>query len=536
MARNGSGTFSSPYPNFVSGTVISSTQVDANNSDIATALTQSIAVDGQSTVTGNIPLSTYKLTGVGAGSAATDSLTLGQAQAEAMHWCGTAGGTADAITLAPTPAITAYAAGQRFVWKASGSVNTGATTVAISGLGAIALQNNGSALAAGQHQANRVFMGILDTATTMQVMQVEISATDPLIVTSITGLTSINSGQIGGRRNIIYNGEMKVAQRSTSETGLGAAGGYFTLDRWNIGLGAASAGRFTMAQITDGPAGFANCTKLSCTTADTSIAAGEQLIVNQPLEGQDLHQIKKGTALAEQLTVSFWVKGNASATYVAELFDSDNTRQISKTFAVTTSWAKITLTYPADTTGVFADDNAASLYLILWLHGGSTYTSGTLNSSAWAASTNANRAVGISSFFDATSRTLFITGVQMEIGATATEFESSTYGEELALCQRYYEVMGIGSLSGVAATTSIITCSGSYVIQKRAAPTAVLLDTTPTFFQAGTGVKTGSSSAIASSVLGVSGCRLDINGFSALTVGKGEFSNSADMASLESEL
>jgi hypothetical protein len=186
MARNGSGTYSNPYPNFVSGTVISSAETDANNSDIATALTQSIAVDGQAVVTANIPLATHKLTGVSAGSAATDSLSLGQAQAEAFIWCGTAGGSADAITLAPSPAITAYAAGQRFVWMASSSVNTGATTVAISGLTAIALQDNGAALAAGTHAANKMFMGILNTTSTVQIMQVQSSGTDPLIVSSLT--------------------------------------------------------------------------------------------------------------------------------------------------------------------------------------------------------------------------------------------------------------------------------------------------------------------------------------------------------------
>ena len=186
MARNGSGTYSNPYPNFVSGTVISSSQVDANNSDVATALTQSIAVDGQSVVTANIPLTTHKLTAVSPGSASTDSLNLGQAQAEAFVWCGTAGGSANAITLSPSPAITAYAAGQRFVWMASGSVNTGATTVAISGLGAIALQDNGVALVAGNHAASKMFMGILNTTGTMQIMQVQSSGTDPLIVSSLT--------------------------------------------------------------------------------------------------------------------------------------------------------------------------------------------------------------------------------------------------------------------------------------------------------------------------------------------------------------
>ena len=216
-----------------------------------------------------------------------------------------------------------------------------------------------------------------------------------------------------------------------------------------------------MAQIADGPAGFANCTKLSCTTADVSIAAGEYLILGQNLEGQDLQQIKKGTASAEQLTVSFWVKGNASATYVVELNDADDNRQISKSFSVTTSWAKITLLIPADTTGALDDDNATSLALHFWLHAGSTYTGGTLNDDAWAALTNADRAAGISSFLDATSRTFFLTGVQLELGATATEFEYRTFGDELESCQRYYEKSYNQGVD--PATDTAVGCSGAFL-------------------------------------------------------------------------
>ena len=171
MARNGSGTYSNPYPDFVAGTTISSTEVDANNSDIATALTQSIAVDGQSTVTANIPMATYKFTGVGAGSAATDSANLGQIQAEGYIWCGTMTGTADAGVLTPSPAITTYAAGQRFAWKASANVNTGAMSIAISGLTTIAAQNDRAALSAGDHAADDIYMGILDTTSTIQIMK-----------------------------------------------------------------------------------------------------------------------------------------------------------------------------------------------------------------------------------------------------------------------------------------------------------------------------------------------------------------------------
>ena len=286
---------------------------------------------------------------------------------------------------------------------------------------------------------------------------------------------------------------MNVAQRSASVAGLGAASGYFTTDRWRVGIGAASAGRFTMAQIADGPAGFANCTKLSCTTADTSIAAGEDLILTQYLEGQDLQQIKKGTASAEQLTLSFWVKGNASATYVAELYDYNNSRQISKTFAVTTSWAKITLTYPADTTGALDDDNATSLGLSIWLHAGSDYTSGTLNSTAWAAVTNANRAAGISSFFDATSRTFFMTGVQMEIGPTATEFEYRSYGDELALCQRYYSKSATSGLGGLSIWSGDVTSTAPYYssaffpVEMRATPTVAATTSTQLRFDTSVG-------------------------------------------------
>lgn len=172
MARDGNGTYTNPYPDFVAGTTISSDQVDANNADIATALTKSIAVDGQTTVTASIPMNSKKFTGLGAGSAAADSANLGQIQAEAYIWCGTMTGTADAGVLTPTPAITAYAAGQRFVWMASANANTTAMTIAISGLTTIAVQNDGAALAAGDHAADTMYVGILDTTSTIQIDRV----------------------------------------------------------------------------------------------------------------------------------------------------------------------------------------------------------------------------------------------------------------------------------------------------------------------------------------------------------------------------
>ena len=289
--------------------------------------------------------------------------------------------------------------------------------------------------------------------------------------------TALNGGQLGGRRNIVYNGEMKVAQRSASVAGLGAASGYFTLDRWAMSNGDASAGRYTMAQVADGPAGFANCLKLTTTTADTSIAAGEALVLGTKFEGQDVQQLQKGTATAKQVTVSFYVKGNANALYVCELEDNDNARINTQSFAVTTAWNRIELTFAADTSDPLDDDNAKSLSLNWWLHGGATYTGGTFASNTWADTVQANRmAVGSrTSIFDATSRTFFITGVQMELGDTATPFEHRSYGEELALCQRYCQVIYPAGDQGFAVGFNRSTTLASTIMtlptEMRSAPT-----------------------------------------------------------------
>ena len=247
----------------------------------------------------------------------------------------------------------------------------------------------------------------------------------------------LTNSQIGGRRNIVINGAMQVAQRGTSSTGLGDGASYPTVDRFEVS-GGSSAGRLTMTQDSSAPSGFANSIKIDCTTADTSIAAGEYLLLQQKIEGQDLQQLKKGTSDAEKVTVSFYVKGNASATYVLELADEDNDRKNTQKFNVTTDWTRVVLTYDGDTTGTLDDDNAGSLLLTIWLHAGSSYSGGTFTSNVWSAMASPNRAVGITSFFDSTDRTFFLTGLQMEIGSQATPFEHRSFGEELALCQRYY--------------------------------------------------------------------------------------------------
>ncbi len=288
---------------------------------------------------------------------------------------------------------------------------------------------------------------------------------------------NINAGGGGVNRNVIINGAMNVAQRGTSSTGLGATDGYYTIDRFNLNLDSANAGRFTMTQDSSAPSGFANSLKLACTTADTSIAAGERLQIEQRIEGQNLQAFAKGTSDAKPFAVSFYVKGNASATYVCELFDEDNSRQCSKTFNVTTDWTRVELTFPADTTGAFDDDNNSSLLLIIFLHAGSTFAGGTLNSSSFASVTNANRAAGGSSFFDSTDRTFFITGVQLEVGQNPTEFESEPFDVTLIKSKRYYEKFDYENSGFVRIGYSDSTTSAHAAFEyaeKRATPTVTL--------------------------------------------------------------
>ena len=302
-------------------------------------------------------------------------------------------------------------------------------------------------------------------------------------------IANVNNGSSLANKNLIINGAMNVAQRGTSATGVGSTNSYPTVDRFKVSGFGSTAGRLTMEQVADGPSGFANCTKLTCTTADTSIGAGEGLTISQDLEGQDLQQLKKGTSDAVPITVSFWVKGNASATYTCELRDADNSRFNSQAFSVTTSWNRIELTFAGDTTGALDDDTSSSLQLFIWLHAGSTYTGGTHTSNAWHTTANQRVVDSQTSFCDSTSRTFFITGVQMEIGK-ATPFEHEPFETTLAKCQRYFcrtytygVATGTATVLGAVVTqaeaSTVYSGSGTwrYPAEMRAAPTITAYST-----------------------------------------------------------
>ena len=274
------------------------------------------------------------------------------------------------------------------------------------------------------------------------------------------GITAdeVDLGQLGGRRNLIINGAMQVAQRGTL-TGVTQTNTYLTCDRWQwSGSGAAV---ITTTQDSDTPSGFGSSLKIDVTTADASLASTDNARVQTRFEGKDLQQIKKGTADAQPVTLSFWVKSPKTGTHIVELYDVDTSgnRTVSAAYTITSAntWQNVSVTFPADTTGALDNDNQQSLIVMWWLSAGSGYTSGTLQTD-WAARTNTNRAVGQVNCLDNTANNFYLTGVQLEVGTVATPHEHISYGEQLALCQRYFQryvyFLNIGYQNG---TSQIIT-------------------------------------------------------------------------------
>jgi len=240
-------------------------------------------------------------------------------------------------------------------------------------------------------------------------------------------------------RNIIINGDMSVSQRSTSVSSITSSGDYKTIDRYNLQLD--TAGTWTQSQSTDVPTGqgFAKSLKMDCTTANGSLSAGSLMYINQRFEGQNLQYIKKGISSAESLTLSFWVKSNKTGTYIVQFLDTDNSRSNSQSYTISSAdtWEKKTITFAGDTSGVLNNDNAESLRVIWWLVAGSTYSSGTLGTS-WGSTVNANRAVGQVNLADSTSNEWYVTGIQLEAGSQASDFEFLPVDVNRFRCYRYY--------------------------------------------------------------------------------------------------
>lgn len=265
-----------------------------------------------------------------------------------------------------------------------------------------------------------------------------------------TGIDKIQDGSIVtsdfastvplGTKNLIINGDMRIAQRGTSESGITNASSYL-LDRFIFSN--SNIGTWTQSQDSDVPSGqgFVKSIKLECTATDTPTAS-ETLSVQHRIEAQNLQNLKYGTSNAEDCTVSFWVKSNKTGTYTFSIYQFDGTAQgISKEYTIDSAdtWEKKTIIIEGNTGNGIDNDNGAGFGLYWVLSVGSDRYSSPLQTSWGAFNTNAFASSSQVNLADSTSNYINITGVQLEIGDVATPFQHMPFDAELKRCSRYYQ-------------------------------------------------------------------------------------------------
>jgi len=251
-------------------------------------------------------------------------------------------------------------------------------------------------------------------------------------------------------RNIIINGDMSIAQRGAGPSGAFASGQYIQgPDRYKIDI--SNMGNWKSSQSTDVPSGqgFNYSLKLDCDAADASPSAGDFIYLNQPIEGFNTASFKFGSSSAESLTLSFWVKSNKTGTYIVRFYDIDNQRALSQSYTISSAstWEKKTITISGDTVSGPNYDNGYAFAINWCLGAGTTYTSGTLNTS-WNSLTSADQFVGQVNLADSTSNEWYVTGAQLEVGTSASDFEFLPYDVNLRRCQRYYFVINQSGANG----------------------------------------------------------------------------------------
>ena len=292
-------------------------------------------------------------------------------------------------------------------------------------------------------------------------------------------VANINGGQIGGRRNLIINGDMSQSQRGTTFSPSGTDQIY-TLDRFEHVTTSGIDGDCTVTQNQSyniSGVGDMKSYKITPDSTDTATGGGN-LTIRHQIEGQDLQHLEYGTSNAKPITISFFAKtasANNGDQYTLCLFHSRSSdaaqRTINVPFTATSSWQRFAFTFPGDTDSSWdiVDTHASGMTLTWILDSGPDDIMA--QKSTWATDGGYFRAVtGQSNFMDNTSNEFFLTGVQMEVGDTVTSFEKITFAENFRLCQRYYQSENFQTMFANAAG-AVSTVKIQFPIKMRVAPT-----------------------------------------------------------------
>ena len=286
----------------------------------------------------------------------------------------------------------------------------------------------------------------------------------------------LTNSQIGGRRNIVINGAMQVAQRGTSATSTG----FQTCDRIQFLTNNTDNFAFTVSQSSTAPDGFSTSQKLDCTTAESSLDADELARFLYKIEGQDVQHFNYGSSASEEVTVSFYVRSNVTGVYTVEFRlnaagDSTITKQY--TISSANTWERKILKLPTNTATSITNDNSNRFEFAFCVAAGSNFTTGSLGTS-WATTATSSRYAGqAANIMSSTDNEWYITGIQIEVGSVATPFEHRSFGEELALCRRYYYQPDLASdrmISMVLRPDNKRQFQHFFPVQMRADPTSTV--------------------------------------------------------------
>jgi hypothetical protein len=327
------------------------------------------------------------------------------------------------------------------------------------------------------------------TGTGNNVLSAGATLTNATITTSSTGLTfSDASVQTAAAspyvlKNRIINGAMVIDQRNAGASVTLPAGGKYAVDRF-LGYNSSASAVMTGQQSSTAPTGFSK-SLLFTTTTGAAVVNVDYTQCRQIIEGYNVADLNFGTANAQTITLSFWVRGSITGTYGLAFTNGaeDRSRLTSYTINAANTWEQKTITIAGDTSGTWLTTNGSGL-LVIWDLGGGSNNGGTVTGS-WVAGVAQNLTGGVK-LAATTGATLYISGVQLEIGSTATPFERRLYNQELANCQRYYYKISGASTDRIALghnslTTASISTS-QFPVTLRTAPTALEQSGTATHY------------------------------------------------------
>lgn len=287
-----------------------------------------------------------------------------------------------------------------------------------------------------------------------------------------------NSDGALSNRNMIINGAMQVAQRGTSATGV-VGSGYYTNDRMQLGCTTNASGTYTLSQSTDAPAGFNNSFKLDCTTANSN---PNQLRFNYNVEGHDVSHLNYASSNAQTLTLSFWVKSNVTGTYTVSIEVTTGGRYFASHYTVDTAntWEYKTIQIAGDTANAINTTNLIGMAFSFWLTSPSALKQGEVPN-GWVSNSSYTNIVGSGfnvNMASSTSNEWLITGLQLELGDTATPFEHTSYGDQLQKCRRYFynlQSAGVYTRFGIGENINATStqCFIDYPIEMRVKPSLV---------------------------------------------------------------